>query len=353
MLTRRTFLTTTALAAAPRERLPREAQPSATSAAAGRAPMRPARLRPGDTVGLVAPATATFFPVDIDIAEESLVAMGLKVKRGAHLLDRFGFLAGRDRDRAADINGFFADPSIAGIVALRGGWGCARLLPYLDYALAAKNPKVVLGYSDITALLNGLHARTGLVTFHGPVGISRWNAFNANLMKRVVFEGEAVTFENLREIEDGELAQRQHRVRTITPGTARGRLLGGNLTVLTSIVGSPYAPGFRDAILFLEDTNEAPYRVDRMMTQLKLAGILDQVKGVVFGECTECDPGEGSYGSLTLEEILTDHLTPLGIPAWHNAMIGHIEEQFTLPIGIEVEIDAAKGSIHMVEPAVI
>jgi muramoyltetrapeptide carboxypeptidase len=315
--------------------------------------MKPRRLRPGDTVGLVAPATATFFPVDIDVAEEALVAMGLKVRRGPHLLDRFGFLAGRDKDRASDINAFFADPAIAGIVALRGGWGCARLLPYLDYGVVAKNPKVVLGYSDITALLNGLQAKTGLVTFHGPVGISRWNAFSADAMKRVLFGAEAVTFENVRQVDEGELAQRANRVRTITAGTARGTMLGGNLTVLTSILGSPYVPDFRDAILFLEDTDEAPYRIDRMMTQLKLAGILDQVRGVVFGECTDCEPGKGTYGSLTLEEILADHLTPLRIPAWHNAMIGHIPKQFTIAVGSQVEIDAARGSIRMLEAAVL
>ena len=347
--------TSAASAAPPREQSerPHGAEGAARDASARRAAVRPRRLRPGDTVGLVAPATATFFPVDIDIAEEALTAMGLKVKRGAHLLDRFGFLAGRDRDRAADINGFFADPSIAGIVALRGGWGCARLLPYLDYEMIAKHPKVVLGYSDITALLNGVHAMTGLVTFHGPVGVSRWNSFNHDYMKRVVFDGEAVTFQNLRELEDGELAQRKNRVRTITPGGARGRMLGGNLTVLTSILGSPYVPDFAGAILFLEDTDEAPYRVDRMMTQLKLAGILDTARGVVFGECTDCEPGEGSYGSLTLEEILTDHLKPLGLPAWHNAMIGHIPKQFTVPVGVEVEIDAAAGTIRMLEPAVL
>lgn len=354
---------TSAASAAPSrersERAPRDASeasvtPSRAEGAAARgAAVRPRRLRPGDTVGLVAPATATFFPVDIDIAEEALTAMGLKVKRGAHLLDRFGFLAGRDRDRAADINGFFADSSIAGIVALRGGWGCARLLPYLDYEVIARHPKVVLGYSDITALLNGIHAKTGLVTFHGPVGVSRWNSFNHDYMKRVAFDGEAVTFRNLREMEEDELAQRKNRVRTISPGTARGRMLGGNLTVLTSILGSPYVPDFTGAILFLEDTDEAPYRVDRMMTQLKLAGILEKVRGVVFGECTDCEPGEGSYGSLTLEEILTDHLKPLGIPAWHNAMIGHIPKQFTVPVGVEVEIDAVAGAIRMVEPAVL
>lgn len=158
---RRDFLSAAALTAGaamlPHEAATQTSKPPA--AQPGDAPVRPRRLRPGDTVGLVAPATATFFPVDLDIAEEALTAMGLKVQRGAHLLDRFGFLAGRDRDRAGDINGFFADPSIAGIVALRGGWGCARLLPYLDYETAAKNPKVVLGYSDITALLNALYAK--------------------------------------------------------------------------------------------------------------------------------------------------------------------------------------------------
>jgi muramoyltetrapeptide carboxypeptidase len=341
------------------ERPPRPAAPPATGEASRtlreqseRPSVRPRRLRAGDTVGLVAPATATFFPVDIEIAEDALTAMGLKVARGAHLLDRFGFLAGRDQDRADDINAFFADPGIAAIVALRGGWGCARLLPYVDYEAAAKHPKVVLGYSDITALLMALYAKAHLVTFHGPVGVSRWNPFSYNYMRRVVFAGERVMFANAREKENRELAQRSHRVRTITRGIARGRLLGGNLTVLTSLLGSPYVPSFEGAILVLEDTDEAPYRIDRMMTQLKLAGILDQVKGVVFGECTDCEPGKGSYGSLTLEEILADHLTPLGIPAWHNAMVGHIPKQFTLPLGARVEIDAGAGTIRMLETAV-
>jgi muramoyltetrapeptide carboxypeptidase len=152
-------------------------------------------------------------------------------------------------------------------------------------------------------------------------------------------------------MEDGELAQRRNRVRTIAPGIARGRMLGGNLTVLTSIVGSPYLPDFRGAILFLEDTDEAPYRVDRMMTQLRLAGLLGRVRGFVFGTCSKCGPGE-SYGSLTLEEVLDDHVRPLGVPAFEGAMIGHQERQFTVPIGVSVEMDAAAGTIAMLEPAV-
>lgn len=278
--------------------------------------------------------------------------MGLKVIVGRHIFARHGNLAGRDEERAEDINGFFADPTVSAIVALRGGWGSARLLPLLDYDVIAKNPKVLLGYSDITALLLAIHARTGLVTFHGPVASSRWNRFAYDYMRRLIFGGEALTFQNVRQPEPGELAQRQHRIRTITPGTARGRLLGGNLTVLTALLGSPYLPDFTGAILFLEDTNEAPYRVDRMITQLKLAGILDRIRGLIFGECTECIPGEGTYGQLTLEEILLDHVKPLGIPAWYGAMIGHIPRQFTLPVGVEVTIDATAGTIRMPAPAV-
>lgn len=315
--------------------------------------LKPRRLSPGDTVAIVAPASATFFPVELDIARETFEAMGLSVKVGEHVLSRYGYLSGRDEERAADLNRFFADPGVNGIVALRGGWGSARLLPHLDYYSIAKNPKVLLGYSDVTALLCGIHARTGLVTFHGPVGISRWNTFNRSWLDQVIFRGRAVTFENPARIPEGELVQREHRIRTITGGRARGRLIGGNLSVLTAIVGSPFVPDFSGAILFLEDTDEAPYRLDRMLTQLKLAGILAKLRGVVFGRCTECEPGEGTYASLTLEEILTDHVKPLGIPAWHGAAIGHIATQFTLPVGTSVEIDADRGTIRMLEPAVL
>lgn len=300
----------------------------------------------------MAPAAASFFPVELDIARDTLTAMGLTVRIGEHVMARRGYLAGTDEERAADLNRFFADPGIAGIFALKGGWGSARLLPLLDYDAIRRNPKVLVGYSDITALHAGIHARTGLVTFHGPVGLSRWNRFNHDWLQRIVFEGRAVTFTNVSEVPRGELAQRRNRIRTIAPGTATGRLLGGNLSVLAAIVGSDYVPDFDGAILFLEDIDEAPYRIDRMMTQLALAGILDRVSGVVFGECTDCDPGEGSYGSLTLDEILADHLSPIGVPAWHGAMIGHIERQFTLPVGIPVEIDADRGTIRMLEPAV-
>jgi muramoyltetrapeptide carboxypeptidase len=146
--------------------------------------------------------------------------------------------------------------------------------------------------------------------------------------------------------------QSEHRIQTITPGTARGPILGGNLTVLTAIVGSGYLPDWRGCVLFLEDVDEAVYRIDRMLTQLRLAGVLEQIAGFVFGRCTECEP-ESTYGSLTLEEVLRDHIAPLGVPAYRGAMIGHIPEQFTIPLGVRVEMNADAGTIRLLEPGVV
>ena len=343
-MNRRTFLLGSAaplLAAGSFRRTP---QPTGT--------IRPVRLRPGDTVGLVAPASATFQQVELDIARESLEALGLKVKVGRHIMDRHGSLGGQDKDRAADINRFFDDSSVKAVLPTRGGWGTSRLLPLLDYATIRRNPKVLMGFSDITALLNGIHARTGLVTFHGPNAGGRWDEYSVGLVKRVLFDGEAVTFDNPKETSDRNvLTQTENRIRTITPGRATGRLLGGNLTVLTAILGSPYVPNFDQAILFLEDVGEDWYRVDRMMTSLKLAGILSKVRGVIFGTCSECGPGEG-FASFTPEEIFADHLAPLGVPAWHGAMIGHAQPQWTLPVGAMVTIDASLGTVAMTESGV-
>ncbi len=157
--------------------------------------------------------------------------------------------------------------------------------------------------------------------------------------------------ENPKEIGDN-LTQVNNRILTINKGTAKGKLVGGNLAVLTALVGSDYLPDFENKILFLEEVDENPKRVDRMMTQLKLAGILGQLSGFVFGKCSDCDPGDG-YGSLTLDEVLDDHIKPLGIPAWYGSMIGHISDKFTMPLGVEAKIDANIGRITLLEPAVI
>ena len=317
-----------------------------------RAPVKPRRLKAGDVVGLVAPASAIFLSEDIEIAQDLVRALGLEPRLGAHVRDRHGYLAGRDEDRAADVNGFFADPGVKGVLAIQGGWGCARVLPLLDWDTLAAHPKVLAGYSDVTALHCGLNARTGLVTFHAPVALSKWPPFSVEHFRRVVMDGEAVEMVNPTHDPQKSLVNQETRTRTITPGRAQGRLVGGNLTILTSLVGSSYVPSLDGACLFLEDTNEQIYRVDRMMTQLGLAGLLGGIRGFVFGSCQKCEPGEG-YGSLTLEEAIDEHVRPLGVPAFQGAMIGHQPRQFTVPIGIEVELDADAGTLRMLEPAVL
>ncbi len=311
---------------------------------------KPPRLKPGDTVGLVSPASITYDTELIDIMSEVLTALELKMKLDPRALNRWGYFAGSDEERAAAINEMFADPEVDAIIALHGGWGSARVLPFLNYERIARNPKIFMGYSDITALLVALYARSGLVTFHGPTGNSTWNRYSADFVRQMLFAGETIRMENPKDLGDN-LAQVKDRIRTITPGTARGRLVGGNLTVLSSIIGSEYLPDWKGHILFLEDINEEVYRIDRMMTQLKLAGVLDKLSAFVFGKCTDCEVGSG-YSSFTLEEVLTNHLKPLGIPAFHGAMIGHIKDKFTVPLGVEVEIDAVRGTITMLEPAV-
>lgn len=324
--------------------------PIANAAGSNASALKPPRLQAGDTVGLINPAGATFHPEDVVVARESLAALGLKVKAGEHLLDRYGYLAGSDKDRASDVNSMFADREVKAILTLRGGWGCNRLLDLLDYKLISRNPKILMGYSDITSLLLALNAKTGLVTFHGPVGISSWNKYSTDFVEKLLFNAEVFSMENPKDIGD-HLAQVDNRVLTINGGKVRGRLLGGNLSVLTAMVGSDYLPDFKGNILFLEEVGEDIYRVDRMLTQLKLAGILGHLSGFVFGKCSDCGPGRG-YGSLTLEEVLDDHIKPLGIPAWYGSMIGHIEDKFTIPLGVEAEIDADRGRISLLEPAV-
>lgn len=311
--------------------------------------IKPAKLKLGDTIGLVNPAGATSSE-DIEDAKKTLESLGFKLKLGSHLLDRYGYLAGKDIDRASDVNAMFADSSVKAIIAGRGGWGCNRILPLLDYQLIRNNPKILMGYSDITSLLLAIYAKSGVVTFHGPVATSTWNEFTLDYVKRILLNGESVVMQN--PAANSPITTTPVCKETITLGKAKGKLVGGNLSVLVAMVGSDYLPTWKQTILFVEEVEEEVYRVDRMLTQLKLAGILDQIGGFIFGQCTKCDPKDRDK-SLTLTQVLREHIQPLGIPAWYGSAIGHIKDKFTLPIGVEVEIDANAGTIKMLESATI
>lgn len=318
---------------------------------AGSSTRKPPRLRQGDVVGLIEPAGFTDDELDLRLVEETVRAMGLVPRAAPHLLDRYGYLAGRDEARAADVNAMYADEDVRAVFAVRGGWGCARILPYLDFDLIRAHPKLLVGFSDITALHLAFAAHAGFTTIHGPNAASSWGELSWNAFHSLVFEGATPVYRNPEAAED-RLVQRRWRTWTLRPGKARGPLLGGNLTVLSALVGTGYLPNFDGAILFLEDVGEAEYRIDRMLTQLSLAGILKRVAGVVFGQCTECRASGPSYGGFTISQVLRQHLEPLGVPVFQGAMIGHIANQFSLPVGIPAEIDAEAGTIRILEPAV-
>ena len=307
----------------------------------GVTPLRPPRLQRGDLVGLVTPAGAIFNPGEIRDAEDALEELGLRTRRGAHVLDRHGYLGGQDVARASDLMTMFRDPDVKAILPLRGGWGCARLLPYLDYDVIRANPKILCGYSDVTALLLALYTRAGLVSYHGPVGTSTWNDFSSAYFRRVLFDGIPVIMP----------APDRAAVETITPGVARGRLIGGNLSVFSALVGTPYVPDTSGHLIFLEEVQEEPYRIDRMLTQLRLAGLFDRAAGVIFGHCRGCSP-ESPGTSLSLREVLDDHLRPLGVPAFYGTAIGHITDKFTVPVGAYAEMDADSGMIRLLESGV-
>ncbi|WP_009631406.1 S66 peptidase family protein [Synechocystis sp. PCC 7509] len=346
MLNRRQFLQIAATTCA-------LATPLKIATAKSRPLLKPPRLKPGAIVGIISPASATFVREELNIVLDAVRGLGLVPKLAPHVGDRYGYLAGSDKDRAADINQFFQEAQVSALLPIRGGWGCSRILPYLDYEIIRQNPKIIIGFSDITALILAINARTQLVTFHGPNGLTSWRTSQTESFRRVLFAGEAVTIANPKDGDDGDrLMQVKNRIQTITPGKAQGKLIGGNLSVLSGIVGSLYLPDMAGAILFLEDTGENIYRLDRLMTHLKIAGVFDKLAGFIFGQCPGCTP-DADYGSLTLEEVVWGHIQPLKIPAYYGAAIGHLENIVTLPIGLEVEIDAVAGSIKMLESAVI
>ena len=313
--------------------------------------IKPKRLQSGQTVGLIAPSSNVMENEGIAYAEDILKSFGFKVKKGKYLFDRHGYLAGEDKNRAKDVITMFADREVDAIICLRGGYGSPRILPYLDYDIISKNPKVLMGFSDVTALLNAIFVKTGLITFHGPVASQNFSDYTLEEFKKVLFTPgkHLVATPPPFEVSEGKV-EKDNRITNITEGSAEGELIGGNLSLMVKLVGTPYEPSYKDKILFLEDVAEAPYRVDGMFSHLKLSGRLDQLAGIVFGKCTRC---RSSGNTLSLEQVLFDHLKPLGIPAVRGLMVGHIKDMSTLPIGGMARLDTATPGIQLLESPVI
>ena len=303
--------------------------------------IKPRALEAGDTVALTAPAGIVYDEQEFDRMQGVLESMGFRVVFGEHVKKRYGYLAGTDKQRADDLNRFFADPDVKGIIAVRGGWGSARILPHLDFSMIRSNPKVYCGFSDNTTLHLAFLRFADLISFHGPNGTSEWTELTIQNFRSVLMKGEKTEYRSNSE------------VTTISEGTAEGRLIGGNLSILTSSLGTFYEPYTNGAILFTEDIGEEPYKIDRMMTHLKEAGKLDNLKGFIFGRCTDCPEPSTSSSGFTLKNVLDHHIRPLGIPAIMGADIGHDEDNFTIPMALKAKLDANHGIFTLEESAVI
>lgn len=299
----------------------------------------PPKLEKGDLVALMAPAGAIFNDDTVPKATLALEAMGFRVKVGETATKKLGYLAGDDEFRAKEFMKFIADKEVKAIIALRGGWGCARLMKYIDMTVILNNPKIISGFSDITTLLLAIYAKTGLITFHGPVGNSTW-------------EGATTTnFLDVVQARKVPLRMTNPEIKVISDGTANGILLGGNLSIICSLIGTGSLPDFTNSILFLEETEEEPYRIDRLLTQLSMCGILDQVKGVVIGVCAKCEPEEPEK-SFTLDEVFDQHFKNRNYPVMKGFSIGHIKDKFTLPVGVMAQLDTKVPGVTLLDPAV-
>lgn len=309
-------------------------------------------LRPGDQAGLITPATYVSDPDSIALAIRTVEYFGLKWRLGRNVRKRDGYLGGDIRERAGDLHEMFRDPGIRAVICVRGGYGSAALLDHLDYALIRANPKVFLGYSDITALHIGIHKMTGLVTFHGPMTLADFTGYTQEHFRAALFETKPLGV--LTNPQESNRLRPNHTLRAIRPGKARGRLLGGNLTLITSTLGTPYEIDARGRILFLEDVGEEPYRIDRMLTQLHLAGKLQQAAGIIWGECLGCAPRkyEPSFeSSFSTGEVVERILGSLQIPVLSGLTIGHTSDQLTLPEGVTATLDASAGTLAVEDSA--
>lgn len=311
---------------------------------------KPPRLRPGAAVALIAPAS----PVSDEKLEKALAnlaALGFRVKEGASLRARHGYLAGPDEARLADLHRAFADPEVEAVWCVRGGYGITRLLPYLDYSVIKKNPKLFIGYSDVTALHLAIGQKTGLTTFHGPVAASDFPENTLAHLKAALMEPVA-PYLIAAPGEQEELPGGEYRPFTIAPGKASGPLTGGNLSLLAALAGTPFEPSFRRKIVFIEEVGEQPYRVDRLLTQLLQATDLKQAAGIVLGVFTECTAKNPEF-SLTLPETLRDRLGNLDIPVFYGLPFGHVAHQATFPYHIKAEMDAGARTLTFLESGVL
>ncbi len=308
---------------------------------------KPRTLKIGDHIGLITPGSA--IPQHrIEDAIKTTKSLGLVPVLGKHIGKELGYLAGSDEERLEDLHHMFEDDKIQGIWCIRGGYGCTRLLPHIRYDLIRANPKVFIGYSDITALHHAFLVKCQLATFHGPLAVSEPTTYSIDHLKRAVMGSDPYTVgQSIENLEEGNKDQ-AFAPFVINSGSMKGPLVGGNLSLMTALVGTPWQVSYADKLVFIEDIDEKPYSIDRMLVQLLQATDLSQAAGILLGVFYDCNPDEGDR-SLTLRETLVGQLAALDIPVFYGFSFGHIDHHCTLPVGTLAEFDQVKQEIRFLE----
>ncbi|WKB81661.1 LD-carboxypeptidase [Cellulophaga lytica] len=308
------------------------------------------QLKQGDTIGLVAPGYA----VSLEALEQIKVTLrkiGFIPYHTERIIGNYGYFSNTDAERAADLNHMFANPNVDGILCARGGYGCTRIMQLIDYEIIKNNPKVFIGFSDITTLLNGFYTETGLVSFHGPVGTTLDNEYGISMLKQLVINPkESVVIHN-SDLTEEQKENTEYNRYVITPGNAKGVLVGGSLTLINALIGTPHEIDFTNKIVCIEDVEESPYRIDRMLTQLIEGKTFKNAAGLALGVFAGCETTNKTK-TFTLKEVITERLQGLNIPTVYGMSFGHIPENFTFPIGIKAKLNTASMTLTILEKAV-
>lgn len=315
--------------------------------------MKPPKLNYGDKIALVAPGSY-ISKEELEESVKKIESFGFKLVYSEKILEQEGYFAGNDFLRAADLQEKFDDKSVNAIMCVRGGYGCARILPLLNYQSIKKNPKILIGYSDCTALLYGIFKKTGLITFHGPVSISTFNEFSIKNMNDVLMNRNNYPFKFLNATD--QLDENPYGIVTLVKGKAKGRLVGGNLSIMTSLIGTEFDISYDNSIVFIEEVGEEPYRIDRMITQLIQAKKFDKAEGIMLGIFKDCEPKKEKpkfEKSFTLMDVLIDRISKINLPAVYGMSFGHIVNKFTIPFGATALLDAEEQSFSILESPVI
>ncbi|RLQ94791.1 S66 peptidase family protein [Falsibacillus albus] len=313
--------------------------------------IKPKKLEKGQTVGIIAPASPLYNRSDLTRGIQTLEEWGFRVKVGKNVNNKYEYLAGTDQERAHDFNEMFADPEVDAIFVTQGGYGSARMMRYIDFELVRQNPKIFIGYSDITSLHLAIHKFTNLVTFHGP-GMAGFNPEDLSEYRKDHLFKALTKEEPIGEI---SLSDKKKWINIINKGDAEGELVGGNLSLVCASLGTPFEIDTKGKILFLEEVWTEPWILDHSFTHLLNAGKLQEAAGIVIGECTNCEPfkhNPGFHVTFSLEDILYEFLEPLKIPAIHGLPIGHTKDLATLPIGVGARLEATNGKLFVTETGV-